>query len=137
MRKKSFLLFALICSVLMLSGCGPIYQTHYSYIPPHSRHGRRCINRCLSDRSMCRGQCQTNQQSCQTNANLIAMPQYLSYVQQRNAANEPVNLSISDFADYSNCSDHCGCESTYRACFTNCGGSVLANTQCVAFCNQK
>jgi hypothetical protein len=129
-------LLLVICSVFLLSGCGPVYQTHYSYIPPHSWRGRRCINRCLADRSFCRSQCQTNAQSCETNANLIAMPAYLSYVQQQNAANQPITNSVSDFADYSNCSDHCGCESSYRACFVNCGGQVFANTQCVAFCHQ-
>jgi hypothetical protein len=132
-----FITVVLAGSALLLSGCGPMYQTSYSYIPPHSRSGRRCVNQCLNDRSMCRSQCQTNLQSCKTNANLIAMPQYLSYVQTQNAAHQPINQSISDFADYSGCSSQCGCTSTYHACFTNCGGSVIANTQCVAFCNQK
>lgn len=126
-----------IFSILMLSGCGPMYQTTYNYIPPHSYRGRRCVNRCLSDRSYCRSQCQTNLQSCETNANLIAMPQYLSYVQEQNASHQPINESITDFADYSRCSSHCGCATTYRECFTNCGGAVIVNRQCVAFCNQK
>jgi len=129
-------LLLVICGVFLLSGCGPVYQTHYSYVPPHSWRGRRCVNRCLNDRSFCRSQCQTNDQSCQSNANLEAMPEYLMYVHHRQQQNEPAYRSPSDFADYSNCTDSCGCESSYRACFTNCGGSVLANTQCVAFCNQ-
>lgn len=135
--KSIFLLLTLILSVFALSGCGPIYQTQYSYIPPHSWRGRKCSNRCLSSRAICRSECQTNNQSCETNANMAAMPAYMAYVQRRDNENKPVYNNVRDYADYSNCSDHCGCESTYRACFTNCGGSVIANTQCVAFCNQK
>ncbi|MCX7125148.1 MAG: hypothetical protein NTU49_05220 [Gammaproteobacteria bacterium] len=65
------------------------------------------------------------------------MPAYLTYVQQQNAQNLPIYNNVSDYADYSSCSDHCGCEATYRQCFSNCGGEVIANTRCVAFCNQK
>lgn len=130
-------IIALSLCGLSLAGCGPMYQTHYSYIPPKSSNGRQCINQCLTNRSYCQSQCQTNYQSCKTSAELIAMPQYLSYVHQQNAANQPINQGIGDFADYSSCTTQCGCEPTYRSCFVNCGGSVIANTQCVAFCNQK
>lgn len=129
-------IIVLLITTLCLSGCGPQYQTTYSYIPPHSHYGRSCVNQCLNNRSNCNSQCQTNYQSCKTNANILAMPQYLLYIKAKNDANQPAYRSISDFADYSGCSTYCGCTSTYRSCFTNCGGSVLANTQCVAFCNK-
>lgn len=135
--KKIMILLPLMFSVFLLAGCGPVYQTQYSYVPPHSWRGRKCINRCLTARSYCRGECQTNDQACHSNANVAAMPAYLAYVQERNSKGKPTYMNVSDFADYSNCSDHCGCESTYRACFSNCGGEVIANTQCVAFCNQR
>jgi hypothetical protein len=108
MRTKStFLFLSLILSVFMLAGCGPVYQTHYSYIPPHSWHGRRCINRCLTARTYCRGQCQSSDQVCQSNANMAAMPAYLAYVHRRNQEGKSAYLSVSDFADYSSCSNSC------------------------------
>lgn len=133
MRKLWFLW----ASIFLLSGCGPVYETHYNYVPPASWHGRQCANHCLAKRSRCRTSCQSAKQVCRSAADMDAMPAYLDYAQDQRNSGEPVVNSVSDFADYSNCPDKCGCGSTYRACFSNCGGTVIANTQCVAFCNEK
>lgn len=136
MRTKSiFLLFAVIFSVLMLSGCGPEYQTVYSYVPPHSWRGRQCVNQCLTQRSYCQSECQSQDQTCRAEAQVAAMPAYLHHERKMRKEGQGDDFTtVSDYADYSNCTDSCGCAATYRSCFENCGGSVMANTQCVAFC---
>lgn len=119
-----------------LSACSPVYQTNYNYVAPKSWKGKQCANRCLRDRSYCRARCQSSNQSCRNTANLEAMPAYLSYMEEQKKLGFSPTRDVSSFADYSNCTDHCGCESTYRECYANCGGQVIANTQCVAFCKK-
>ena len=136
LSRKSFAFLSVLVIGLFLVGCAPVYQTNYSYIPPKSWKGKQCVNRCLSNRSICRSVCRSATQSCRNTANLEAMPAYLQYVAEQKNQNQPLLRTVSDFADYSNCSDHCGCESTYRECYANCGGQVMADTQCVAFCKK-
>lgn len=129
--RRILLLTALM---FLLSGCGPVYETHYSYIPPRTWHGRECVNQCLTQRAFCRSQCATQKQACHAEADLEALPSYLSYEHQQRKSDNPDVETVSDFADYSACDTRCGCGSTYRACFSNCGGTVIANTICTAFC---
>jgi len=133
---KRIFLFSLLCSLFTLSACVPQYETVYSYEPPHSHFGRRCVNACLYDRTNCDEQCQNSEIACRNTADLIVMPEYLRYEQQKIAWNLPINRCPADFADYSNCHYNCGCASTYNECFSNCGGTVDESTQCVAFCRQ-
>lgn len=130
MRKILFLLPI----IFLIAGCGPVYETHYSYIPPHTQHGRECLNQCLTQRSFCRSQCATQKQACHAEADVAAMPAYLESAHQARKSGQPDYETVSDFADYSACDTNCGCGSTYRQCFTNCGGTVIANTICTAFC---
>ena len=124
----------LITAILALSGCGPIYQSHYNYTPPNDWRGRTCVNQCLADRSNCRAQCATRNQACKTNAQLVALPAYINYQQGQNKAGLPVTENVNDFADTSQCNGDCGCGNTYRDCFTNCGGTITVSTVCTAFC---
>lgn len=136
-RKLLLTIISLVCMVFFISACSPVYQTNYSYVTPKTWRGKQCVNRCLRSRSFCRSRCRSASQSCHNDAQLAAMPAYLAYVRmQRRKGLTPVR-TVSDFADYSSCTDRCGCEATYRQCFSNCGGKVIANTQCVAFCKRK
>ncbi len=135
--QRIFILLAACLSFLALTACSPVYQTNYSYLAPKTWRGKQCANRCLQDRSACRAQCLQTSQSCRNSANLAATPAYLIYVEQQRRHHLPLDQTITDFADYSGCTNHCGCESSYRECFTNCGGEVMANTQCVAFCKSN
>lgn len=121
---------------LGLTACSPVYHTNYSYVSPKSWRGRQCVNRCLRDRSQCHSRCRNANQRCHNDAELAAMPAYLEYLRHQRKQNLPATQSVSDFANYASCSDYCGCEDTYRQCFTNCGGDVIANTKCVAFCKK-
>jgi len=116
MMKKIAAVFCMaVPFCIVLSGCAPQYQTTYSYKAPNTWRGRMCANRCLNVRSTCAASCRAQNASCRTDANLTAMPQYLNYVEQQNKKNQPIINSVSDYADYSNCTSYCGCAS--RDCF--------------------
>lgn len=135
--KMMAMLIGLIATALVLSSCGPMYSTSYSYVPPRSWRGKQCVNQCMMQQTTCKMQCKLSDQECHMNANMIARPAYRAYVRQQARAKQPIKKTIRDFADYSSCADSCGCVNLYRQCYTNCGGQVVARTVCVAFCNKK
>lgn len=138
MKKKLFLsLLGIAVLVSGLTACGPVYDTSYTYVQPKAWRGKQCANRCLRDRSYCRSNCQSRDQSCRNTANLAATPAYLAYLEQQKQQNFPLDRNVTNFADYSRCTDRCGCQATYRECFTNCGGEVVASIRCVAFCKKS
>jgi hypothetical protein len=133
MLYRTFIVFAMLFG---LSGCGPIYSIHYDFYSPHSWQGRQCANDCLANKTTCNMQCAANYQNCLNAARLTALPSYLAYVDERKKAGKEIDRTLADFADYSGCYQSCGCEENYRQCFTNCGGKVIEQRQCVAFCGQ-
>lgn len=137
--KRIFSVFAIISifaiSVLM-TGCGPIYETTYSYVPPKSYRGRTCVNQCLSQKGSCRNNCRLLNQSCRLQANAAAEPAYQAYLRSMRRQGKPPVETIADFADYSGCQSNCGCDVNYRQCYTNCGGKIIPHTVCTAFCNK-
>lgn len=121
---------------LLLTSCGPIYSTTYTYVPPKTKHGQRCANRCLEQKSTCTTNCNMVHQACRMEADAVAQPAYQDYLRaQRKAGQAPVRR-LSDFADYGNCGGDCGCGDTYNQCFTNCGGKIIPHTVCTAFCDK-
>lgn len=127
-------LFALCSCVLLLASCGPVYQTTYSYKTPRSQNGRYCANACLQDKSRCEARCREDNQYCRSQAQRRGERAYRRYVRDQRRAGKPVNLNVDWFTDYSGCNNSCGCTSNYNQCFTNCGGTVVPHTVCVAFC---
>lgn len=135
MKQHAFLL-TLILSASLLTGCGPVYQTRYTFQPPHNWHGRKCVNRCLAERSQCYSNCRVSNQMCRNSADMEALPSYLNYAHEQRKAGQPVYDNVNDFADKSGCYSNCGCASSYRECYENCGGIVTPYTVCTAFCPQ-
>jgi len=134
MTRLILLTFAMI-SALALSGCGPLYQTKYTYTPPTTWQGRQCVNRCINHKSQCQARCRIETQQCRSNAMEAARPQYRKYVRAQKRQGKAVVMSLSDFADTNSCNDSCGCMTDYRQCYNNCGGTVNSQQVCVAFCN--
>jgi hypothetical protein len=128
-----FIAFVLLFS---LSGCGPIYNTTYSYVTPKSWDGRQCANQCLQMQTNCNMQCNNQYQNCVNSARLAATPQYLGYLNKKENENKTPHRSLDDFTDTSSCSQDCSsCTDTYNQCFSNCGGRVITQRQCVMFCH--
>jgi hypothetical protein len=133
------LFIVVIMSVLyLLSGCAPVYQTTYSYVPPKSDTGRMCAMQCQQTRMMCQQLCESRKETCRSNARQQALFDYESYKHQRRARGKSVDRDVESFYDDFQCDDiPCGCDESYNSCFAVCGGQVVPTTVCIAFCNNK
>ena len=121
-------LISIIGAALFLYGCGPVYQTNYSYKLPNSSRGRQCINQCLWRQNTCSSRCQRNFNNCQSNAEYFASKQKRECYKHHGKHCDWIN------ANDNNCQRTCGCDGMYRTCYSNCGGQVIPHTQCVMFC---
>lgn len=127
----------LLSSILLLSGCGPIYKTTYSYYPPRSESGRMCAMQCQQTQMMCNQMCEARRDSCRSQAWSSAQYQYEEYKHERRREHKSIDSDVNDFYDTSQCDNiSCGCSSMYNNCYVTCGGRVVPHTVCVAFCNQ-
>lgn len=123
--------YVIAVGVAALVGCGPVYNTSYSYAPPKSAEGRACTFQCnqiqiqcqqLEDmnRSRCEQESQREQRACEWDIRV-------------NEGRKPKWYECSS----GSCSaDYSRCEQTYRACYQSCGGTVSAETRCVANCDK-
>lgn len=132
MLKKCLLLILL---VTLLTGCGPIYRTSYSYAPPTNQNGQMCTMQCLQTKNMCEQMCDMRQDNCDMRARDDARYRYRDYERRRREDRQPVDRSMDSFY-YPSCNKDCRCVENYNDCFTLCGGRVLVHKTCQAFCNQ-
>ena len=123
-RQVSCLLPVLCCSVIacLVSGCGPIYETQYSFIPPEDDHGRSCIFQCENGKLQCERLEDMKKDQCEDRSDR----QYYR-CQDRG---EKYCYRESCSVDYETCESH------YRGCYQSCGGRVDAKQVCVGFCNK-
>src|SRR3990167_3408790 len=133
MLRKITRAFPILASIL-LTACGPVYQTTYTYDPPDAWSGRKCVNRCLEVKSQCNIECSRNNQVCVAEARENGDFRYRQYVREQRRLNKPVVLGPEDFIDTNGCYSGCSCDSDYRECYMNCGGKVITHQRCVAFC---
>ena len=128
-------------AVLMLAvaGCGPIYETVYSYQPPRSAQGQQCATQCQQIDQYCKQNCRLKEDSCRGDASRQASYEYDRYVREQQRRHQEIKKSVSDF-NYGYCSSASSCEegcgNDFRICFTNCGGVVTARQECTMFCDQ-
>jgi len=136
-RPISSILFA--AALLMLSACGPMYQTDYQIVPPPTETGRMCANNCLLSRQNCQQSCTIQSNQCDQINRLDAERDYNEYVRRRTKEGKEIKRSLSSFSgnacneDY-DCEERC--ESNFHLCHTNCGGQVIPHTYCAANCQQ-
>lgn len=137
--KKILLMVSLCLSFTLLAGCGPIYQTHYSYQPPASMQARRCIVQCQQNQTQCSFACTAQNNQCERLAQQSAKFQYEAYVNQQETAGKPVTETVNDFFNDSQCQmqQSCQCHSQYNQCYQLCGGQVIQHKKCVAFCGKQ
>lgn len=133
------LLMSLLVSTLtlMLAACGPIYETQYSYQPPHSDTGRMCAAQCVQNKSTCHAMCEMRKQTCLAQDKQNALVQFEAYKTRRIAEHRPVDKTPVDFENSWNCNQACGCGDTFNMCYQTCGGVVTPHRECVAFCDKK
>ena len=123
------MLRVIIPLLLVVTGCGPHYQTFHTFTPPKSQSGKNCVNRCLENKQGCELQAQRNYNSCVHHAKSEAQNRYALYLAAQVAKKTP-SKDIQSFEQYSlyqynSCSDKITlCASSYRSCYSNCGGHV-------------
>ncbi len=119
---------------LLLHGCGPYYNTTYSYSPPTSAEGKRCVNNCLRVLQGCSLQSEAELQNCEDRKRQQANTQYALYLAAQ-AAEKNHNKSIKTYDEFvgyqvNTCRDlKTMCMNSYRECYTNCGGQVDSESQ--------
>ena len=112
-------------------GCGPMYETRYSFTPPKSANGRTCIFQCDNSRMQCRNFEEMHKSNCEMRGQLEEQrcENDIRYREGR----EPKWYECST----SSCSaDYDRCDEIYRGCYQMCGGEVRSETVCVANCDQ-
>lgn len=134
---KSIRLIVIPLCILGMTACGPLYETHHEFVAPSTFQGKQCANRCLQEKQRCKSNCERQYESCTQAAQFSALPQYYLYVKEQKKQHKPIEKKISDFADYSLCRKHCGCDADYATCYTNCGGQIIEKRVCVAFCDKQ
>jgi hypothetical protein len=130
-RAHASLPFCLLFSVALLTSCGPVYNTEYSYTPPKSLEGRSCINQCEYSKIQCEELENLRERECESRAEL-------EYDRcRRDIYNSKKREPKWSECSRSSCStDEERCERLYRSCYQACGGRVDSRTVCVANCDQ-
>ncbi len=134
--KKIIAYFGLIVIATMTTACSPIYKTEYSYEPPHNPVGKMCTAQCIQAKNSCQQMCESKTENCKLRAHQDALAQFEMYKQEQKRTGKEVSRSVDSFDNSYSCSSDCGCEETHNACYTNCGGKVIEQQVCVAFCNK-
>jgi hypothetical protein len=129
--------WSLAITLVVATGCGPVYETQYRMVPPSDGNGRMCVSQCQQTQTYCRSNCQMVEQACLANERERAHREYEHYVWERRSQGREIKRDPDSFYNAYNCSrSSCedSCASDYRQCFSNCGGAVIPNRVCTAFC---
>lgn len=123
--------------MLLVTACGPVYKTSYSFAPPPTAEGRQCAQSCLQTHNECKAQCEVKKTQCREIESLKAENAYLKYVAEQKDKGKEVERTQSSFADYGQCDTGCeeNCAFSHRVCHVNCGGNVTERRYCTAFCD--
>ena len=117
---------------LALTGCGPVYQTDYSFTPPKTDSGRSCTYHCETVKQQCRQIEELRVDRCEDQNRWESQrcEDELYRKKGRDSKWYECGSTQSCTADYE------GCDSQYRACYESCGGRVDARTYCVSNCEK-
>ena len=145
--KKILVIMATVFFSGLLAGCGPVYQTTYSYVMPKGKEARQCIRECLSQKQACNLQCDKQKKKCQARnqqsellSDLVNMKARREEARHyhKHGKHHHRHYSRYPYSSYSrvSCDTECGCDANYRVCYTSCGGQVIPHTVCVAGCKK-
>jgi hypothetical protein len=127
--QTNFGLFSSAVLLLVLSGCGPIYDTQYSFEPPQSASGPHCIYQCDTTKAQCIELKQMRADSC--NERSQRQSYYCTEDIRSRYNREPKWYECTEEL----CSDDTDfCDDQYRSCYQACGGRVNRETRCIANC---
>lgn len=121
---------------VLLTGCGPVYETHYIYEPPHSNLGKMCSAQCIQNKTNCQQLCQIHRENCEIRARQDSLLQYELYKSRQRAAGLSIDMTPDAFNQSGRCHESCNCTDAFNLCYQTCGGKVKEYQVCTAFCNQ-
>ncbi|GEO80906.1 MBT domain-containing protein [Pararhodospirillum oryzae] len=124
---------------LSCAGCGPLYQTRYTFESPDTAEGRLCASQCVMWQQTCLLTCQQETTRCQERERDDARRDYRAYVRERESKGLKIKRTESSFYNAGHCANSaCAdqCAAVHRQCHETCGGTVSTTQACVAFCDQ-
>ena len=114
--------------VMAFSGCGPVYETNYSYVPPSDMSAQTCIFQCQNMKMQCEQLEQMQASRCEDRGE---RERERCEREIRRKGKEPKWYECGS----TTCSvDYERCEMNYRSCYVACGGQVNAEQVCVFNC---
>ena len=144
-------LFSIIILFFILTSCGPVYQTNYSYSPPEEMAGKQCLSLCSAQRQSCSSNCRDREQTCEIVARTLDLAENLSCNKRKKYCNNNPDASGCIFDKNMDCNESSGshsnctnekkeckseCLSYYNECYINCGGKIDTQSICVQFCDK-
>lgn len=133
-----------LSALIVLAGCGPRFETRYSYTaPPDSPQSRQCLQGCEWQRQQCLALADNRFALCEMEARyeVYECRAEARYRYERCLSrnpDQPENCHYQQlFCQRPVCwrdDRHCG--ELYRSCYAACGGTVEAETYCVANCDE-
>lgn len=116
-----------------LIGCGPVYRTEFTYVPPDSIEGRQCTVQCANVRELCRSRVETRasreQAACQKD--VIARQATCMAAARDDQERAKCRFSTTHCRSVP---DTRQCDNEYNVCYETCGGRVDAYQVCVSGC---
>lgn len=122
------MLAAFCLALIFFTGCGPIYDTRYTFTPPQDSNARSCIFQCENLKMQCEQLEQMKVENCNYRARL---DQDRCRGEIRRQGREPKSYECTLDSCFEN-TEHC--EANYRSCYQNCGGRVHAEQVCIFNC---
>lgn len=107
--------------IMLISGCTSI---QYQYIPPTTDAGRQCVTTCDTNRQICiagkEQVAETRNEACEnrnSNSRIVCLATARTDAERQACTNKRESYC-------SNYSDSDSCDTSYRFCYTQCGGQV-------------
>ena len=117
--------------LLLLAGCGPIYDTVYDFTPPSTSAGRGCIDECGRSKSYCEDAERDRVDYCEEHQQRLMDQCNDRILREKNRAPKWTECGKTESCT----ADNEKCENRYRVCYQACGGTVTSKQECVAFCD--
>lgn len=128
--------------LLLLNACGPVYRTTYQLSPPDSARGRSCVNTCQATLQQCEATETYAHEECENRAErgYQACEARKTYEPDpKKGWKKPVCVENCLDCSRAYCAppDNDKCESRYRDCYVNCGGTVETIVECTSNCDAR
>jgi hypothetical protein len=123
----------------LLTACGPIYRTTYSYTAPDTLVPRACIHACGNAWDRCHDKANDEVRDCEISAERDEKKNFEEYKRMREGKNMKVDKT-SGFFNRGFCSSIQSrldqkCRSHFDNCYTSCGGTITPIKECILFCD--